>query len=96
MVHALGRALGAYRKANGMSLQALSDRVGVATSILGKLELGKAYPSIGTLRDLAKFLGWSPEETGEFVFTSTPVKPGSKPLRQKFLAAQREAMAATG
>lgn len=81
-MNAIGKAIAAYRRSTGITLQEFSFRVGMTPSVLSNLQTGKHWPSLPALRDLAKFLGWTPEEIGEFVLSARPPKCGPRTQRR--------------
>ncbi|MEZ5101719.1 MAG: helix-turn-helix domain-containing protein [Thermoleophilia bacterium] len=56
-VVALGAAIRALRTEAGLTLEQLAARVGVSRSMVSAIELGRASPSVTTLRGLAGALG---------------------------------------
>ncbi len=59
------------RKARGLSLRALADKVGMSYVALYHLEAGHAGPRLSTLRALAKALGVT---VGEIIGERRPAK----------------------
>ena len=53
----LGARLHQARKANGLSLRALAEKVGVSAMMLSKYERGESIPSSGILIELSNALG---------------------------------------
>lgn len=82
-VHALGRAIAAYRVAVDMSLVELSAKVGVGVGPLWKLERGEAFPTLQTLQVLARFFDWSVEDVGRFVLSCDTTRAGPVSARQR-------------
>lgn len=52
----LGHFLKEKRSAAGLTLRELAEKIGVTAPFLSDIELGRRYPSDGTLADLAKTL----------------------------------------
>jgi transcriptional regulator with XRE-family HTH domain len=55
----MGDRLRAARRAHGLSLRALADRLGISPSLISQVETGRAKPSVNTLYALATELGMS-------------------------------------
>lgn len=53
----LGATIRALRTEAGLTLEQLAARVGVSRSMVSAIELGRASPSVGTLRGIAGALG---------------------------------------
>ena len=53
----LGQNIRSFRQAGGLTLDQFARAVGVSRSLLSQVERGKASPSIGTLRNVARVLG---------------------------------------
>ena len=51
-----------YRAAKNLSQQDLADIVGIGTSCIGAIELGKSQPKMGTLLNIAIALGVEPRD----------------------------------
>jgi len=64
--------LRARREAQGMSVRALAQRIGVSPSLVSQIETGKANPSVGTLVAFATELGLSLAE----LFAEPPAATG--------------------
>jgi transcriptional regulator with XRE-family HTH domain len=88
-VHALGRAIAAYRAAVDISLNEMSVKVGVGTGPLWSLERGETYPSIQTLKLLAEFFSWTAEDVGRFVLSCDVPRAGPVSARQRRERASR-------
>lgn len=58
----MGDRLRANRKARGLSLRELADRLGVSPSLISQVETGRAKPSVSTLYAIATELGISLDE----------------------------------
>lgn len=58
----MGDRLRAARRAHGLSLRALADRLGISPSLISQVETGRAKPSVSTLYALATELGISLDE----------------------------------
>jgi transcriptional regulator with XRE-family HTH domain len=58
----LGEHLRAARRAHGLSLRALADRLGVSPSLISQVETGRARPSVSTLYAIASELDISLDE----------------------------------
>src|SRR5688500_16583881 len=67
--HDIGRRLRERREAQGFSLRALADRIGVTASLLSQIETGQVNPSVDTLFALADGLQMS---VAEFFSASVP------------------------
>lgn len=59
---AFGIVLRRYRLENELTLEQLSERVGVAHSFIHRLEIGKKQPSLRMVLKLADALGVKPGE----------------------------------
>jgi transcriptional regulator with XRE-family HTH domain len=70
----LGGRIRAARRARGMSLRALADRVGVSASMLSLLETGRSRSSVTTLYAVVEALGMS--MTDLFADGGVPPRPG--------------------
>ncbi len=55
----MGDRLRAERRAHGLSLRELADRLGVSPSLISQVETGRAQPSVSTLYAIASELGVS-------------------------------------
>jgi transcriptional regulator with XRE-family HTH domain len=55
----MGDRLRTARRAHGLSLRALADRLGISPSLISQVETGRAKPSVNTLYALATELGMS-------------------------------------
>ena len=55
----MGQRLRAARQAAKMSLRELARRVGLSHSFVSQVELGRVYPSVGTLHAIVTELGLS-------------------------------------
>ena len=53
----LGATLRTLRRQAGLTVEQLAQEVGVSRSLISAIELGRAGPSLGTLRRIAKALG---------------------------------------
>lgn len=58
----MGDRLRAERRAHGLSLRELADRLGVSPSLISQVETGRAQPSVSTLYAIAAELGVSLDE----------------------------------
>ncbi len=58
----VGDYLREVRKARGLSLRALADRLGVSPSLISQVETGRAKPSVNTLYAIVSELGISLDE----------------------------------
>jgi transcriptional regulator with XRE-family HTH domain/mannose-6-phosphate isomerase-like protein (cupin superfamily) len=58
----MGDRLRAARRARGLSLRALAERLGVSPSLISQVETGRARPSVSTLYAIASELGISLDE----------------------------------
>jgi len=56
----IGRNLRRFRKARGLTQEALADEVGVDIRQIGRIERGQGYPSIGLLVELAELFDVEP------------------------------------
>jgi transcriptional regulator with XRE-family HTH domain len=63
----VGRRLRETRRQRGIGLRELAGRIGVSPSAISEFELGKSWPKLDTLLDLASELDVSLDE----LFTST-------------------------
>ncbi len=75
-VQQLGEELRGLRKANGLTLQDLSDASGKSVSFISKIERGLARPSITALQDIAEALS---VPIGWFFQTDGPVPADERP-----------------
>ena len=64
----MGDRLRAARRAQGLSLRALADRLGISPSLISQVETGRAKPSVNTLYAMATELGMSLDD---LLFTET-------------------------
>ncbi|MBA7647959.1 hypothetical protein ES703_55738 [subsurface metagenome] len=55
----LGEILRERRKERGWRLKTLSDKTGLSSSEIGRIEMGKRFPSANSLRKLAEPLGFN-------------------------------------
>jgi transcriptional regulator with XRE-family HTH domain len=58
----MGDRLRAARRAHGLSLRVLADRLGISPSLISQVETGRAKPSVNTLYAMATELGVSIDE----------------------------------
>jgi transcriptional regulator with XRE-family HTH domain len=58
----VGERLRAHRRAKGLSLRVLADRLGVSPSLISQIERGRARPSVSTLFAIASELDASLDE----------------------------------
>ncbi len=77
----MGDRLRAARRAHGLSLRALADRLGISPSLISQVETGRAKPSVNTLYALASELGISLDD---LLFTDA--RPGPSAARRPRLA----------
>jgi len=73
----IGINLAARRKEKGLSQANLAELVGISTSSLGCIEIGRSQPKIDTLWKFAKILGIQPHE----IYINEPNK-SEKELRE--------------
>jgi transcriptional regulator with XRE-family HTH domain/uncharacterized RmlC-like cupin family protein len=78
----MGDRLRAERRAHGLSLRELADRLGVSPSLISQVETGRAQPSVSTLYAIAAELSVSLDE---LLFAGRPdIAPrGSRPERAR-------------
>jgi transcriptional regulator with XRE-family HTH domain/uncharacterized RmlC-like cupin family protein len=70
----MGDRLRAERRAHGLSLRELADRLGVSPSLISQVETGRAQPSVSTLYAIVAELGVSLDE---LLFAGRPdIAPG--------------------
>ena len=77
------RSLAKRRKDEDLSCLALAKQIKISSNQLAALESGRDLPSLWTLKKLATFFDWSPEEIGEYVLRSSPERVGPKRLRKE-------------
>lgn len=56
----IGENLKRFRKARGLTQEALADEVGVDIRQIGRIERGQSYPSVGLLVQMSELLGIEP------------------------------------
>lgn len=56
----IGRNLRRFRKARGLTQEALAAEVDLDVRQVGRIERGQSYPSVGLLVQLAELLGVEP------------------------------------
>jgi transcriptional regulator with XRE-family HTH domain len=56
----IGRNLRRFRKARGLTQEALADEAEVDIRQIGRIERGQSYPSVGLLVSLAEILNVDP------------------------------------
>jgi transcriptional regulator with XRE-family HTH domain len=66
-----GQALKELRSKAGLSLRELAEKSGLTAPFLSDVELGRRFPSEGTLADLAKALKADAEELKKYDFRET-------------------------
>jgi transcriptional regulator with XRE-family HTH domain len=59
---AFGRVLRKERRARNLSQRELADEAGLSFKHVGEIERGRRFPRLGTIADLERALGLSPEE----------------------------------
>ena len=62
-----------YRKIRGFSQENLAEKAGTSTTHIGMVEIGKKFPSVGMMENIAEALGIDTPElfnTGTVVFIS--------------------------
>jgi transcriptional regulator with XRE-family HTH domain len=63
----LGARIKELRKAKGLSQEELSEKVGIDSKHLSRIEVGKSYPSIDTLERIANALNVEIKDLFEFM-----------------------------
>jgi transcriptional regulator with XRE-family HTH domain len=76
----MGTKIKQLRKAKGLSLQEVSKRVGLSSSLLSQIENDKVTPSIATLFKIANFLG---KKTSFFLDNYTEERQVESPVVKK-------------
>jgi transcriptional regulator with XRE-family HTH domain len=71
----MGHRLRAARRAHGLSLRVLADRLGISPSLISQVETGRAKPSVNTLYAMATELGVSIDE---LLFIDPRPAPGGR------------------
>ena len=71
----MGDRLRAARRAHGLSLRVLADRLGISPSLISQVETGRAKPSVNTLYAMATELGVSIDE---LLFIDPRPAPGGR------------------
>lgn len=72
-MHELGKRIKTLRKEQGISMEELGRRTGVARSTIAGYESGLREPPLGTLRAIAKELGTSTD----FLLNAFPASPAA-------------------
>jgi transcriptional regulator with XRE-family HTH domain len=63
----LGARIKELRKAKGLSQEELSEKVGIDSKHLSRIEVGKSYPSLDTLERIANALNVEIKDLFEFM-----------------------------
>jgi len=66
----LGARIKELRKAKGLSQEELSEKVGIDSKHLSRIEVGKSYSSLDTLGKIAQALGIEIKDLFEFMHLS--------------------------
>jgi len=66
----LGARIKELRKAKGLSQEELSEKVGIDSKHLSRIEVGKSYPSLDTLERIANALNVEIKDLFEFMHLS--------------------------
>jgi len=66
----LGARIKELRKAKGLSQEKLSEKVGIDSKHLSRIEVGKSYPSLDTLEKIANALHVEIKDLFEFIHLS--------------------------
>ena len=66
----LGARIKELRKAKGLSQEELSEKVGIDSKHLSRIEVGKSYPSLDTLERIANALNIEIKDLFEFMHLS--------------------------
>lgn len=66
----LGARIKELRKAKGLSQEELSEKVGIDSKHLSRIEVGKSYPSLDTLEKIANALSVEIKDLFEFMHLS--------------------------
>ncbi|MCG2709597.1 MAG: helix-turn-helix domain-containing protein [Thermodesulfovibrionales bacterium] len=66
----LGARIKELRKAKGLSQEELSEKVGIDSKHLSRIEVGKSYPSLDTLEKIANALNVEIKDLFEFMHLS--------------------------
>lgn len=77
----LGEAIKRRREERQESRAALALQIGLSESQLGVLEKERDLPTLPTLKKVAQFFHFSPEQVGLYVLSSSGQAPG--PRRKK-------------
>ncbi len=78
----IGERLRAHRRAKGLSLRVLAERLGVSPSLISQIERGRARPSVSTLFAIASELDASLDElvfNDERASTATSAETETRP-----------------
>ena len=82
----LGARIKDLRKLRGFSQDQLSERINIDPKHLSRIEVGRSYPSLGTLDKLAKAMNIELKDFFEF----TPQPPDMRELKKKAVEMLRE------
>lgn len=74
----VGDAIKGRRAEQSLSRATLAKQVGVSESQLAALEAERDLPTVPTLKKVARFFGFSPEQVGLFVLQAEGVVCGPK------------------
>lgn len=77
----LGDAIKRRREERQESRAALALQIGLSESQLGVLEKERDLPTLPTLKKVALFFKFSPEEVGRYVLSSSGQAPGPRRKR---------------
>lgn len=91
---AIGRHIARYRREQGLTQQALADRLGVSDKAVSKWERDLSYPDAGLLPQLARELGISVDEL--LSGASAPAWQSPQPAQEMASAANQPAAIARG
>ena len=91
---AIGRHIARYRREQGLTQQALADRLGVSDKAVSKWERDLSYPDAGLLPQLARELGISVDEL--LSGASAPAWQSPQPTQEMAPAANQPAAIARG
>ena len=81
-----------YRKAEKLSQMALAERCGTSTSYIGEIEIGKKFPSVEMVQNIAEALGVAPYRL--FMEEQDSCLEGMSPeLKQELVARLQKAVA---
>lgn len=85
----ISAAIKQCRERYGLSQGALGTLMGISQAHVGHLEMGTMQPTLPTLKRLAAFFKFTPDQIGQFVLDSngsvrgpTPKKRGESPSRR--------------